>query len=133
MKFKYLPHTADIKFQAFGKTLDQAFENAALATFQAMYENKIKEKIKKTIKVKGIDKESLLYNFLEELIFLLDTEGFFLSSIKVKITNLTLTATIKGDKAENYSIGLDVKAITYNEMFIKKQKDQFILQVVLDV
>ena len=50
MKFKYLPHTADIKFQAFGKTLDQAFENAALATFQAMYENKIKEKIKKNNK-----------------------------------------------------------------------------------
>ncbi len=134
-KFKFLKHTADIKFQAFGDSLAQAFENSALAVINAMYKGKVKKKIKKKIQVKGKDLESLLYNFLEELLFLLDSQGFFLSSAKVNIgkKNLKLSAELLGDKAENYKIGLDVKAITYNEMYVKKQGNKYICQVVLDV
>jgi SHS2 domain-containing protein len=135
MKFKFLEHTADIKFQAFGKNLNEAFENSALATFNAMYPEKIAAKIKKSIKVKGKDIESLLYNFLEELIVLLDSKNFFLSNCNVKINKekLELKAELVGDNAKNYSIGLDVKAITYNEMFVKKGKEMWVCQVVIDV
>ncbi|MBI5148706.1 archease [Candidatus Pacearchaeota archaeon] len=137
MKYKYLKHTADIKFQAFGKTLAECFENSSLAMFNAMYQGNVKRKIKKKIKVKGRDLESLLYNFLEELLFLLDSENFFLSRIKVYINekNLSLSAELEGDEAKNYAISLDVKAVTYNEMFVKHQraKNKYICQVVLDV
>jgi len=139
MKYKFIPHTADIKFQAYGATLSEAFENSALAMFNAMYKGRIKRRIKKKIAVKGKDNESLLYNFLEELLYLLDTKGLFLSSVKVKIDekNKKLEAEVIGDNAENYEIGLDVKAVTYNEMFVKKEKgkkgNKFICQVVLDV
>ena len=135
-KYKFLEHTADIKFQAFGKTLDEAFENSALAMFNTMYEGKIAEKIKKKIKVSGNDFENLLYNFLEEFLVLLDSEGFFLSKI-AKITidekKLKLEAELAGDKAQNYKIGLDVKAVTYNSMSVKKEKGMWICQVVIDV
>ncbi len=135
MRFKFLEHTADIKFQAFGKSLDEAFENSALAMFSSMYKGKVASKIKKRIKVRGRDKESLLYNFLEELLFLLDTEGFFLSSVKVKIDEekLELEAELQGDKAKNYPVNLDVKAVTYNQMQVKREKNKYICQVVLDV
>jgi len=135
MKFKFLKHTADVKFQSFGRSLNEAFENAALAMFMTMYKGKVKAKEKKKIKVKGKDLESLLYNFLEELLFLLDSEGFFLSSVIVKIDEkkLELEAEVMGDEARNYEISLDVKAVTYNEMFVKKIKDNFVCQVVLDV
>ena len=138
-KYKFLEHTADIKFQSCGETLNKAFENAGLAMFNAMYKEKVKSKIKKKIKVSGQDKENLLYNFLEELLFLLDSENFFTSEIKVKINEkkLELKAELKGDNAGNYSIGLDVKAVTYNEMFVKKEKvegkEMWVCQVVLDV
>ncbi|MFH1607841.1 MAG: archease [archaeon] len=133
MKYKFLEHTADIKFQAFGKTLEESFENSALAMFNAMFNGKVKEKIKKNVSVQGNDNESLLYNFLEELLFLFDSEGFFVSRVKVKIKEKELEAEILGDKAENYKIHLDVKAITYNEMFIRKEKNKWIAQVVVDV
>lgn len=142
MKFKFLEHTADMKFQAFGKTLEEAFENAALAMFNVMYEGKVNTEIRKKIKVEGKDIESLLYNFLEELLFLLDTKNFFLSKVKVKINkikiennkeNFKLEAELSGDEARNYEISLDVKAVTYNEMFVKKQDKVYICQVVLDV
>lgn len=133
MKFKFLEHTADIKFQAFGKTLEESFENSALAMFNVMYNRKVKPKVKKHIKISGKDRESLLYNFLEELLFLLDTKNFFLSKIKVKIKDLKLEADIQGDSVKNYKPNIDVKAVTYNDMFIKKQKDKYIIQVVVDV
>ncbi len=132
-KFKFLEHTADAKFQAFGKTLDKAFANSALAMFNVMYKGKVAGKIKEKIKVKGNDKESLLYNFLEKLLFLLDTKSFFVASAKVKIKDNMLEAEVSGDSSKNYKIMTDVKAVTYNEMFVKHENDTWICQVVVDV
>lgn len=134
MKFKFLEHTADIKFQAFGKTIEEVFENSAKAMFKSMTDDKIKKKIKKKINLSGKNKESLLYNFLEELLFLFDSEGFFVSEIeKLEIKDGRLKAVISGDRAENYEINIDVKAVTYNEMFVRQEKGKWVSQVVLDV
>jgi len=135
-KFKFLEHTADIKFQAYGKKLEEAFKNSALAMAKSMYQGKIKPKKKFNIKVRGKDLESLLYNFLEELIILMDSKGFFVSDIKkIKINKdkFKLEAEAIGDDAKDYKISLDVKAITYNEMFVKKAIKTWVCQVVLDV
>lgn len=134
MKFKFLEHTADVKFQAFGKSVEEVFENSALAMFSAMSDEKVEKKIKKKISAEGKDYESLLYNFLEELLFLFDSEGFFWGGVeKIKIKDNKLTATVVGDKAENYELNIDIKAVTYNDMFVRKEKDKWIAQVVLDV
>ncbi len=132
-KYKFLEHTADIKFRAFGKSLNEAFENASLAMFNSMSDERIKLKIKKKIKVSGKDNESLLYNFLEELLFLLDSKNFFLSKIKVKISDLKLTAELWGDSVKNYETKLDVKAVTYNQMKVEKKAGRWLVQVVIDV
>jgi len=141
-KFEFLPHTADIKFKAYGKNLDKLFENSALAMFNSMYSGKVKSKIRKTFSIvgKGKNLESLLYSFLEKFLILLDTKNFFVSRIKVKINFgknglVKLNAEVFGDNVKDYSIDLDVKAITYNEMFVKKidNKNSWVCQVVLDV
>jgi len=135
MNYKFLKHTADVKFRAFGKTLNKSFENSAIAMFKAMFDKRVKTKVKKQIKVNGKDLENLLYNFLEDLIVLLDSVDFFLSKVKVKINekDMSLVASVEGDKAHNYPISLQVKAVTYNNMFVKKIKGQWVCQVVLDV
>jgi len=141
MKYKFLPHTADVKFQAFGSNLEKAFENSALALQEVMTKKqKIKPKIKKVFSVeapikdlKGIDYEKMLYSFLEEFLFLFDSEGFILSKIKVKIISGRLNAIAYGDKAKNCKISNDVKAVTYNSMFVRKEKGKWVCQVVLDV
>ena len=135
-KFKFLEHTADIKFQAFGKSVEEMFENSALAIFNAMYNGKIKEKKIVKIKARGKDFESLLYNFLEELLILFDGEGFFLAKVenlKIDKKNFKLKAEVIGDDASNYKINIDVKAITYHEMFVKKKASMWVCQVVVDV
>lgn len=135
-KFKFLEHTADVKFQAFGKSVEKVFENSALAMVNAVTSQRIKKKIKKNIKIKGKDFESLMYNFLEEILFIMDTEAFVLASIKkLKINkdNFELKAELIGDFSKKYEFHLDIKAITYNEMFVREENKKWIAQVVLDV
>ena len=143
VKFKFLPHTADRKFQAFGKTLEEVFKNSALALFKIIYDKKINEKKKYKIQAKGIDLENLMYNFLEEFLVLIDSKNFLPSKIinfKLDILRkgaskktLKIKAEVIGDDAKNYNISEHVKAITYNEMFVKKEKGKWIAQVVLDI
>src|SRR3990167_9476131 len=123
MTYKFLEHTADVKFRAEGKTLELAFKAAALALREVITKNpkiKINYKIKKNIKVKGKDNEALLYNFLEEFLYLLDAKNFLPAKIKnIKIKDNKLEAEIAGDKASNYKFSNDVKAVTYNQMYVK--------------
>jgi len=153
MSYKFLNHTADLKVFVKEKNMNTAFFNSALALREAICGKiKIKPKIKKNISVKGRDLESLFYNFLEEFLFLLDAKGFLLSNVKkIKIREfgkgsrasikssafnnkkLVLTAEVLGDKVGNYKFSNNVKAITYNDMFIGKKGKSFICQFVLDV
>ncbi len=135
MKYEFLEHTADIKFRAYGKSLGECFGNAALAMFNAMYKGKVKSALSKKVKVKGDDLEGLLYNFLEELIVLVDAKNFFVSrvDVKVDIGKMEVFGEIFGDDAKNYAIGLDVKAITYNDMFVREENGKWVCQVVVDV
>jgi len=136
MKYKFLEHTADVKFQAFGKSIEEVFENSALALFKIFYDRKVKEKKLFKIKVKGNDFESLLYNFLEEFLVLFDSKNFLPSKIKNLRLNekkFKINTEVLGDDSKNYKLSEYVKAITYNEMFVKKIKNKFISQVVVDV
>ena len=138
MKYKFLQHTADIKFQAFGDSTEKCFENAGYALLNIMCRQKIKSALKKRIIVRGNDFESLLYNFLEEFLFLLDSENFLLGEIKeIKINKkknkYELIAEICGDKTSDYEMSANVKAITYHEMFVRQEKEKWVCQVVVDV
>jgi SHS2 domain-containing protein len=142
-KFIFLEHTADVKFEASGKTVEEAFENSALALKQTICPGiKVIGKKKKIVSIKKKDLESLLYGFLEEILYLLDAENFLMGEItKIKIDKFSLKATILGDDASEYEFTNSVKAITYNDMTITKEKisdygrhkDLWKIQAVLDV
>jgi SHS2 domain-containing protein len=141
MKYRYLEHTADLKFQAFGKSMEEAFANAAIAMFDFITKTEsIEPKIEEKIDVQSEDNKSLLYDFLEQFLFLIDTKQFLLHEIKgIKIkrvdsNKMKLTAIAVGDTVDHkYKIGGDIKAVTYNDMFIKKQEDHYIVQVLMDI
>ena len=140
MKFEYLEHTADVKFRAYGDSQEKAFANAALATFNVMVDtSKVKGRIKKNVSAEGSDIQSLLYDFLEKFLILLDSENYFLSEVRrLKIlrkgSEYTLEAETGGDDAGKYeTIGPQVKAVTYNDMVIREENGTFMIQVVLDV
>ena len=133
MKYRYFDHTADIVFKAYGKNLEEQFSNAALALFGVMIDpSKVKAVTTFKIHVEGKDEQALLYNFLEELLYLLSAKFFLLSSvISLTIKKNILDAEIIGDIInDSYTIeGVEVKAVTYNDMKIEKNY----VQVVLDI
>lgn len=149
VSYKFLEHTADIKFQAFGKSLEEVFENSAIALKETISGDRVKKNIRKKIFVEGKDFEELLYNFLEEFLVLFDGGGFILSKIDRlgivgKGEGYELEAVVSGDSKglgeRDYEISNHIKAITYSEMFVKNEKksgsmekESWISQVVVDV
>lgn len=139
MKFKYLPHTADAKMLCWGSSLEEAFANTAYATFNLLIDPKqVKEKLEKKIDIKAGKQESLLYDFIEELLYFLSVDGFLLAKVeKISIIQgqdgYELKAIVKGDKHTGYEVAGDIKAATYNDMYIKKKADKVEIQFVVDI
>ncbi len=138
-KYRFLRHTADAKFQAFGETLEEAFQQAALALVSLMWNwETLDKKLEIPVQVEGHDMKQLLLNYLEEILYLFDTRRFLLSqvdniSIERKEDRYVLRALFKGDEySSEIEVFGDVKAITYNEMEIKNTMP-FRIQVVADV
>lgn len=150
--YEYLEHAADIKFRAYGSNHEDAFTNAGYALTDILIDHtQVASAQTKQIEVQGHTYEQILYDFLEKLIILIDTEQFLLSKVEsVMITRdhdvLTLKATVLGDTLtkntteesgqteQNYQTHGDVKAITYHEMQITKDDEGLItIEAVVDV
>lgn len=134
-KFDILEHTADGKFRAYGKNLEEQFGNAVLAMFSFIFNlDDVKAKIKKKVHVKGKDEKALLYNWLEEFLVLLDLDAFIpckIEDVKIKKTadGFEIKGIVLGDTVgEHQHIG-SVKAMTYAEMEITPKY----VQVVVDL
>jgi SHS2 domain-containing protein len=135
MSYEFLEHVGDVKFRAEGSVKGEMFISAADAMNETIRGDiKILEQSDKSFEVEGKDDINLLYNFLEEFLFLLDAEGFLVSRVKsIEISGNKLTCIVVGDDSENYKFTNDVKAVTYSSMFVKEESDKFICEVVLDV
>ncbi|MDP3882051.1 MAG: archease [Nanoarchaeota archaeon] len=133
IKYEFLDHTADIKVKISGKDLTEVFENSVLALSEYLSsEKKIESKKVKVINVQGSDTSALLYNFIEEILYLIDSEGFAPARAKVILRGNNLQAEISGDTTLHYHLQ-QIKAPTYAEMEIKKDQEGWIAQFVLDV
>ncbi|MBD3368969.1 protein archease [Candidatus Fermentibacteria bacterium] len=137
--YKFLEHTADAKFRAFGDSLEEAFGNAALALVSLMWKwQRTKKKTSKRIEVAGRDLHQLLSVYLEEVLFLFESEGFLLAAVeRLEIEEgdegYSLRAWLQGDLDDGeYEVYGDVKAITYNEMRVE-MNDSCFVQVVVDI
>ncbi len=119
-KFEYFEVTADIGFKAYGENLNEAFENAGLAIFNIISDtNDINPTKEISFEITSEDNVSMLYDYLEELLFYHEVEFMLFSEFNVEISdNFSLKATIKGeeinwDKHERKS---EIKAITFHKM-----------------
>ena len=137
MSYEFLDHTADVKFRAEGSSIEEVFSFSADAMNETIRGDiSIVEQRAVTFDVEGKDLEELLYNFLEEFLFLLDAEDFLVSSVKeieVNEKSFELKVVVVGDSAKNYKFTNDVKAVTYSEMKVYEKSGKFFSEVVLDV
>lgn len=138
-KITQFDHTADIGFNIEASSLNELFKASAIATFDTMVEiKKIKPKLKKTIKLKNKEIDKLFFDFIDELIFLKDSKYMLFSKFNIKIKqekdSYLLNSIIFGEKInpKKQPLKIDVKAITFHEFFVKKEKNwkaRFILDI----
>ena len=140
-KFEFLEHTADVYIRAHGKTMQEAYENAALATFEVMTDtDKICQTQEQTLEVEAEDQYGLLYNWLEALLVKFDSENMLYSKFQIVDWKETaeifrFKAKIWGEKfdSQKHSQKVAVKAVTYHRMVIIREKDQVVLEFILDI
>lgn len=137
MSYEILDHPADAKFRATGETLEEAFEEAVKAFSEVTGGEGGRHRHK--IEVESENYEALLFDFLDELIFLQDTEDVVVSHAKeVGIKELEkgykLNAVVWTNPITGGSSALDIKAPTYSEMDVDYIKGKgWTLTAVLDI
>jgi len=127
--------TSDVMFEAYGKNLEEVFTNSALAMFEVICDiDKVEPKDKKTLQVKGKDESELLYQFLSELIALVDVEEMFFSKFKIKeIKNKHLIAECYGESMTPEKGNTVVKAVLYYGFKLEKTKQGYVARVACDI
>jgi len=121
--------------------LKEAFENAALATFETMTDtNRITPKLETKVEAEGFDEKALLYNWLETLLVRFEITETFYSQFEIT----SLQRTSKGYRLEAKACGerfdpgkhvykVGVKAVTYHRMEIERKPDQVTVKFILDI
>jgi len=140
-KFEFLEHTADVYVAAHGKTLEEAFENAALAMFDVMTDvDKVSADMKDNFVVEAEDEFALLYSWLETLLVNFETKNmlysqFQIADIKETEEGFSIKAAAWGEKfnVEKHPQKVGVKAVTYHRMEILKEFNKVTLEFILDI
>ncbi len=140
MTYKFIEDIAiaDIAFEATGKDLQELFQSAAEAVIDSFVNTdsvKPAEEIKIEKKAENIDK--LLFEFLEEIIFIKDKDAIVFHDVAVEVDEKTITAkaTLHGDKInrEEQELLHDVKAVTMHYWNVEKTEQGWKANVVLDI
>lgn len=139
--YEFFDVTADIGFVAYGCDLNQSFESAAIAMFDIISNTEYVEPTTKLdMEISSEDKVSLLYDFLEELLFLHEVKFLLFSKFNVSIQkideeNYKLNATIFGEDIDwnKHPRGSEVKAVTFHMMDVFESDNLTKVRVILDL
>ncbi len=135
--FRFIDHTADIGVVVYGKSLTELFQNAAQSFFSVLIELKnIHEEKSRTFSLDAPGLEELLVSWLNEFLYLFETQGLLFSRFDIKnLSQEHLDATAWGEKytAEKHPIKRIIKAVTFHNLFIQKQKGMWKTQIIFDL
>ncbi|GIL49951.1 hypothetical protein Vafri_6248, partial [Volvox africanus] len=138
-KFEYLDHTADVQLHAWGQDLKEAFENCALAMFNYMSPLEyVRPRTTRRYRAEGHDLPSLLFAFLDELLFVFSTELFLAARVKITAldrNNFVIEVEGEGETfdRERHEVGTEIKAITYSAMSIVERPEDTEVFVIVDI
>lgn len=133
---RFLDHTADIAVEVEAPSLEKLFEEAGLAVMQVSADlSTVKPALKTVIEKTKDDKEKLLFDFLEEIIYLKDAEYTLFSEFKISVKGNKMRCEAWGEKIDPKRMKLDkdVKAITYHKFSLKKDGKIWKAFFILDI
>ncbi len=138
MSYKFLDHSTDAIIEINAKDLKEAFSVAADAVINlTLDQDKVEEKESKEFVSQGKDLYYLLFSWLEEIPFILITEGFAIKRIEFNIEkndaykiNAKAFGEILDLKKHNFKV--EIKAPTFYDMVIKSEGEVY-MKFLLDL
>jgi SHS2 domain-containing protein len=135
--FKVLDHTADIGITAYGADIKELFINAAVGLFSLITDlNTIKEDIQREVELSAEDKETLLVEWLNELIYIFDVEHIIFKRFQIdELNDNRVKARCFGEKIKpgQHKLKREVKAATYHMLRISQSSDGYEATVIFDI
>jgi len=134
-RFRLIEHTADIGLVAYGSNLAEAFANAGYGLFSIIAELKrVREVESLTITVSAEDTESLLFNWLNDLIYIFEVKHYLFKRFDIpEFTENKLKAICWGERYDptRHQLKLGVKSATYHMLEVDGVKNR--VRVIFDV
>ena len=138
-RFISIPHTAELAFRVYGKTLPRLFENAAAALLSLWFKRLPRvapRSPRQRVRVEGLDPENLLVNWLNRLIFLLSARRRVPLGAKViALSENSLTAELHPRTLSSLRISplREVKSATYHNLKIIRKGSRYQTDLIFDV
>lgn len=149
MGYKFLEHTADVQAECRADTFVGLLESAARALYSVALKKQRKLARKKhELFVSGANREEVVVRWLQELVFLLETDGF----VAVKYhwdgahtdeqqepppalhdNVITVHCTAEGYFCRPEDRGEEVKGATYHGLTVEKNQQGFLARVIFDL
>ena len=131
-RFEEIEHTADWSIRVYGESLNALFTHAAEGMFSLLeLQFESEQSQTRNIELSAIDSESLLVSWLEELLYLLESEAVAAVEYDLQVNVKYLRASVITRQIK--SMKKDIKAVTYHELEIQKDDGSFQTTIVFDV
>ncbi len=135
--YEVFEHTADLGLRVVAADLNALFAEAGHGLFAMIVENPeaIRPGRPVSIHLDGGDREYLLFDWLNELLFLFDSEHLLLSEFRVNVQPAGLSAEARGEALDptRHRLDHEVKAITYHGLAVKQTAAGWVAEIIVDI
>jgi SHS2 domain-containing protein len=134
--YELIDHTADVGVRVSAASLEGLFEIAALAVTDVITEvQSIACRVERSFELQEDDIEALLVSWLQELLYVLDTEGVIFGRFQVSLKGSCLRAVAWGEpfNPQRHTQKTEVKAVTYHNLQVVRRASGWQAEVIFDV
>lgn len=135
--YEHFEHTADLGMRVAAGDLNSLFAEAARGLFAMIVDNPatIRPLEERTIEVSGKERDYLLFDWLNELLFRFETEEILFSEFDVDVTETGLKAVVKGEPVDRdrHELDHEVKAITYHQLEVEPTDTGWRAELIVDI
>ncbi len=121
-------YTADVGYEVICNSEKELFQGALITFLKTLTDSKIGEEESYILEKRGNNLEEMIFNFIEDLIYLFEVKKFIPK--RVEVNN---KIKVFGEKLKNHNINCLIKAVTKHNFKVEKKNNKYILRVVYDV
>jgi SHS2 domain-containing protein len=137
VNFEFLDHTGDLGIRVFGENMTDLFRHAAEALFHVITDPQtIRSAKARKIMIQGNGLNELMVGWLNEFIYLFDTQGLLFYNFDIlSLNEQALQATVRGEPYDEsrHPIKTTVKSATYHQLRIRQVEGIWEAQIILDL